>query len=182
MNIQAAQHNLIDQSIYNFIKQVIPMTLSNGNTAIDQTNQTNNTMVYAKQILDQYFPLSVGSHQDVCSYVIYYNQLLAFFADGTQSGLEQPKQFVALTGHKCEPTSLVLKNNGFHVEISIDRRGTQGIEDLAGIDDVQVEAALMTIVNSEQAPNKRSWSSLVTGQAGCGGKQFTAKDGSDYQL
>ena len=182
MNIQAEQHNQIDQSIYNFIKQVMPMTLTNGNNALDQDNHSCDTMAYAKQILDQYFPLSNGSHQDVCSYVIYYKQLLAFFADGSQSGLAQPRQFVALTGHKCEPSSIVLKNNGFHVEVSLDRSGDNGCHDLAGVDDVQIEAALMTIVNSSQAPSQRSWTSLISGQAGKGNKQFTSKDGNEYDL
>lgn len=181
MNIHTQQSNLIDHSIYNFIKQVMPMTHTNGNTALEQHNHSEAT-AYAKQVLDQHFPLSNGSHQDVCSYVVYYKQLLAFFADGSQSGLAEPKQFVALTGHKCEPTSLVLKNNGFHVEVSINRRGEHGCNDLAGIDDVQVEATLMTIVNSQQAPSQRSWTSLVSGQAGSRNKQFTSKDGAEYEV
>ncbi|MFV7769673.1 malate synthase [Shewanella marisflavi] len=179
MNMHTEQ---LDQSIYNFIKQVMPMTLINGNNALAPQGQEHDTLTYAKQILDQYFPLDQGSHQDVCSYVIYYKQLLAFFADGSQSGLAQPKQFVALSGHKCEPSSLVLKNNGFHVEIAIDRRGEQGRHDLAGVNDVQVEAALMTIVNSEQSPCQRSWTSLVTGQADKHCKEFTSKDGNEYCL
>lgn len=182
MNIQAEQHNQIEHSIYNFIKQVMPMTLINGNNALDRDNQDCDSMAYAKKILDQYFPLSHGSHQNVCSYVIYYKQLLAFFADGSQSGLAQPRQFVALTGHKCEPSSIVLKNNGFHVEISLDRRGDYGCHDLAGVDDVQVEAALMTIVNTHQAASQRSWTSLVNGQAGKDNKQFTSKDGNEYDV
>lgn len=157
------------------------MTHANANTALEQHSDSEAT-AYAKQVLDQHFPLSNGSHQDVCSYVIYYKQLLAFFADGSQSGLAEPKQFVALTGHKCEPTSLVLKNNGFHVEVSINRRGVYGCNDLAGIDDVQVEATLMTIVNSQQAPSQRSWTSLVSGQAGSCNKQFTSKDGTEYEV
>ncbi|WP_110456222.1 malate synthase [Shewanella algidipiscicola] len=181
MNIHTQQSNLIDHSIYNFIKQVMPMTHANANTALEQHSDCEAT-AYAKQVLDQHFPLSNGSHQDVCSYVIYYKQLLAFFADGSQSGLAEPRQFVALTGHKCEPTSLVLKNNGFHVEVSINRRGEYGCNDLAGIDDVQVEATLMTIVNSQQAPSQRSWTSLVSGQAGSCNKQFTSKDGTEYEV
>ncbi|MCG9713713.1 malate synthase [Shewanella insulae] len=179
MNIQTEQ---LDQSIYNFIKQVMPMTQVNGNNALAPQMEQQDGLTYAKQILDQYFPLSQGSHQDVCSYVIYYKQLLAFFADGSQSGLAQPRQFVALSGHKCEPSSLVLKNNGFHIEIALDRRGEQGRHDLAGINDVQVEAALMTIVDNEQSPCLRTWTSLVTGQADQHCKEFTSKDGTEYRL
>ncbi|QLE84934.1 malate synthase [Shewanella sp. Scap07] len=185
MNMSTEQHQQIDQSIYNFIKQVLPVAAAEqalGNTALDVEQQRMASMRYAKQVLDTYFPLSQGSHQDVRSYVVYYNQLLAFFNDGTQSGLAQPKQFVALCGHKCEPSSIVLKNNGFHIEISIDPRGEYGSRDCANIEDVQVEAALMTIVNTDQPQGQHSWASLVKGGIGRGDKQFTAKDGSDYSL
>ncbi|MCG9696190.1 malate synthase [Shewanella sp. Isolate11] len=182
MNIQAEQQDIIEQPIYNFIKQVMPMTLTNGNNALDQAQQETDNMVYAKQILDQYFPLSHGSHQDVCSYVVYYNQLLAFFANGQQSGLAQPRQFVAFTGHKCEPSTILMKNNGFHLEISLAAKGKHEICDLAGIEDVQVEAALMTIVSRESTPASRSWTSLISGQVDHRNKQFTAKDGEPYEL
>ena len=57
----------------------------------------------AKLFIDRLFPLSSGSHQDVSSYVVYYQHLLAFFADGSHSGLRQPKQFVAFNGTKDFP-------------------------------------------------------------------------------
>ena len=53
-------------------------------------------MTYSKSFLDKVFPLEQGSHQDVSSYVIYYKHLLAFFPDGSKSGLAIPNQFVAL--------------------------------------------------------------------------------------
>ncbi|MCE9678209.1 malate synthase [Shewanella sp. AS1] len=186
MNIQAKQTDVIEQGIYSFIKQVMPMTQSDGNCdgnsalAIETRNDHSHT--YAKQVLDKYFPLSGGSHLDVTSYVIYYQQLLAFFRDGTQSGLVEPKQFVAFAGHKCEPCAVLLKNNGFHLELSLNCQQGSAREDLSGIKDVQVEAALMTIVSSEQAPFARRWTSLITGLEDKVEKQFTAKDGLVYEL
>ncbi|WP_394200440.1 malate synthase [Shewanella waksmanii] len=183
MNMSTEQHQQIDQSIYTFIKQVLPAAAAEqGNVALDIEQQRQGAMRYAKQVLDTYFPLSQGSHQDVRSYVVYYNQLLAFLNDGSQSGLAQPKQFVALCGHKCEPSSIVLKNNGFHLEISIDPRGENGSRDSANIEDVQVEAAMMTIVNAQQPQGQHSWASLIKGGVARGQKHFTAKDGSDYCL
>lgn len=105
----------------------------------------------ARDFLDQTFPLDSGSHHDVTSYVVYYHHLLAFFADGSQSGLKTPCQFVALNGQKAEPESVLLKNNGLHVEIKFDRNGKNGLIDKANIDDIIVESALTTIMDCEDS-------------------------------
>jgi len=159
-------------------------------------------MTYSKQFLDKVFPLENGSHQDVSSYVIYYKHLLAFFPDGSKSGLKQPKQFVALSGHKSEPTSIVLKNDGFHVELIFNKNGSRGIKDIAGIDDIQVETTRVNFggevaANDENTQQKtRHWFSMMRnddelvfdakGQQVCRcvdvPKAFTDKDGEDYPL
>ncbi|REG86947.1 malate synthase G [Marinomonas pollencensis] len=105
----------------------------------------------AKDFLDETFPLDEGSHHDVTSYMVYYHHLLAFFADGRQTGLKQPCQFVALNGQKADPESLLLKNNGLHVEIKFDRNGKNGITDKANIDDILVESALTSIMDCEDS-------------------------------
>lgn len=148
-------------------------------------------MNYGKEFLDKVFPLAEGSHKDVSSYVIYFQHMLAFFPDGSKSGLKDPKQFVALSGHKSEPTSIVLKNNGFHVEIIFDENGVRGSKDAAGIDDIQVETSLL---DPEQGTHQ--WFSMIRGenipsceeshsqqvQSFCVKKEFTDKDGEDYIL
>ncbi len=133
----------------------------------------NHVIDYAKEFLDETFPLSIGSHSDVTSYMVYYQHLLAVFPDGSSCGLKAPRQFVALSGHKSEPTSVVLKNNGLHIEIIFDRNGVNGKKDLAGIDDIQVEAALTTIMDFEDSVAAvdsddkieayRNWLGLVQG-------------------
>ena len=157
-------------------------------------------MTYSKSFLDKVFPLENGSHQEVSSYVIYYNHLLAFFPNGEKSGLENPSQFVALSGHKSEPTSIVLKNDGFHVEMIFNKNGTRGMKDLAGIDDIQVETTKANFgaeqaANDEQASGKR-WFSMIRnddelvfddqGNQVCRcvdvKKAFTDKYGEDYQI
>jgi malate synthase len=157
-------------------------------------------MTYSKSFLDKVFPLENGSHQDVSSYVIYYKHLLAFFPDGSKSGLQQPSQFVALSGHKSEPTSIVLKSGDFHVEMIFNKNGTRGMKDLAGIDDIQVETTkanfgLEQAANDEQTQGKR-WFSMIRnddelvydefGNQVCRcvdvPKAFTDKDGEDYAL
>lgn len=52
--------------------------------------QQSEKQVKAKQLLDRMFPLENGSHQDVSSYVIDYRHVLAYFKDGTHSGLKSP--------------------------------------------------------------------------------------------
>jgi malate synthase len=74
------------------------------------------------KILDQYFALQDGSHEDVKEYVIYFRHIMVFFADGTHCGLAQPKQFVAFAGHKDTPESIVLKENNVHIELVLNTR------------------------------------------------------------
>lgn len=105
----------------------------------------------AKTFLDEAFPLNNGSHKDVSSYLVYFQHLLAFFPDGSESGLRSPCQFVAFDGSKHEPKYLLLKNNDLHVGITIDKYGKIGANDIANIDDIEVESALTTIVDFEDS-------------------------------
>ncbi|WP_086981962.1 malate synthase G [Vibrio aphrogenes] len=128
---------------------------------------------FAKNFLDQNFPLKQGSHHDVQAYTVYFRHLLATFPDGSQSGLAQPCQFVASSNPDVEPTSIVLKNNGLHIELIINRKGAIGRHDLAGLDDIQVESALSTIMDFEDSiaavdsedkiEAYRNWFGLITG-------------------
>lgn len=95
----------------------------------------------SKAYLDEHFALASGSHSEVKNYVVYYHHLLAFFEDGSQAGLVNPSQFVALCGHKCSPDSIVLQQSpeGLHVEVIVDRNGERGANDIAGIQDILVE-------------------------------------------
>jgi malate synthase len=106
---------------------------------------------FAREFLDETFPLNHGSHKDVTGYSLYYQHLLAYFADGSCTGLAKPSQFVALSGQPTQPTSVVLNNNGLHVEIIINKSGVIGKDDMAGIDDIRVEAALTTIIDFEDS-------------------------------
>lgn len=161
---------------------------------------------YAKDFLDQAFPLSEGSHHDVESYTVYFKNLLAYFPDGSQTGLKKPGQFVAANSLESEPTSIVLRNNGLHVEIIINSAGAIGSQDLAGVNDIQIESAMSTIMDFEDsiaavdAEDKvdayRNWLGLVTGSLSAefskGGKTltrrmnkdrtYTGKRGEDYTL
>jgi malate synthase len=105
----------------------------------------------AKAFLDDVFPLESGSHKDVSSYVVYYHHLLAFFDDGSQTGLKQPSQLVAVNGQRSDPEAVLLKNNGLHVEIHFDRNGQNGVKDKANMNDIVIESALSAIIDCEDS-------------------------------
>ncbi|MEZ9832186.1 malate synthase G [Vibrio breoganii] len=163
-------------------------------------------IAYAKDFLDRVFPLDQGSHHDVESYTIYFNGLMAHFPDGTHTGLKQPKQFVGASDPEREPTSILLKNNGLHVEIIINRQGKIGKTDLSHIDDIIVESAVSTIMDLEDSiaavdsedkiDAYRNWLGLMTGSLHAsfekngatqirrleGDKSYTGRNGEDYNL
>ena len=160
----------------------------------------------AKDFLDEVFPLEFGSHHNVTSYLVYYHHLLAFFKDGSQTGLKEPCQLVAVNGQRSDPESILLKNNGLHIEIQFDRNGKNGAKDKANINDIIIESALSTIIDCEDsvaavdAEDKvevyRNWLGLMQGTLEASfsknGQQqtrrmnpdriFTDLDGQEYRL
>ncbi|QXO15543.1 MULTISPECIES: aldolase/citrate lyase/malate synthase family protein [Vibrio] len=146
----------------------------------------------AKQLLDRLFPLENGSHQDVTSYMIDYSHVLAYFKDGTHSGLKYPKHFVAYTGGKDNPCSILLRDgSGCHVEVLLGcMKGTGSVE-LVEIDDIQLETCTtfcQMCDETEPTAAMRHWISLIKGdergrpQACSEDKEYTSKSGEDYCL
>ncbi|WP_115720383.1 aldolase/citrate lyase/malate synthase family protein [Gallaecimonas mangrovi] len=145
--------------------------------------------VKAKQLLDNLFPLEAGSHQDVTSYVIDYHHLLAYFKDGSHSGLKHPCQFVAYEGEKESPCSILFRDgSGGHVDVAFGCHQGSGNVALAFIDDVQLETCTtFTQMADQDTPTAgmRHWISLVKGdkpEACVEDKDYTAKNGEDYRL
>lgn len=143
-----------------------------------------------KQILDELFPLETGSHQEVTAYMIDYRHLVAYFKDGTHTGLRHPKHFVAYNGEKETPCSILLRDGkGSHVEVMIGcNRGT-GCVELTTIEDIQIEcSSTLSQQNSPCHFAMRHWISLIKSDrkdkpaARSEDKEFTAKDGNDYVL
>jgi len=94
----------------------------------------------AKDFLDKTYPLTEGSHRDAVSYMVYFQNLLVILADGSTTGLQQPKQFVGKNGPTDKPDSILLEHNGTHTEIQFDCNGRNGSSDLASIDDIQLQS------------------------------------------
>ncbi|HEX2545185.1 MAG TPA: malate synthase G [Ramlibacter sp.] len=141
----------------------------------------------ARQVLDQAVPLANGSHADATAYKVEGGELLVQLKGGKSSGLQDPAKFVGYQGDTAAPTSVLVKNNGLHLDIVIDRKSGIGATDAAGISDIVVEAALSTILDLEDsiaavdAQDKllayRNWLGILQGtlteQVNKGGKSFT---------
>ncbi|MBV8913674.1 MAG: malate synthase G [Acetobacteraceae bacterium] len=104
----------------------------------------------AKQVLDQAAPLASGSHAGVKSYRVANGALSAETgADATT--LADPAQFVGYRGEAGDPTAILLRDNGIHLEIRIDRSSPIGASDPAGVADLLLEAAITTIQDLEDS-------------------------------
>lgn len=106
---------------------------------------------FARELLDEIAPLQSGSHTASIAYVVTDGALDVTDANGMSNALRDPSQFVGYRGTSEEPTSILLKNNGIHAEIVIDREHSIGKTDPAGVADVVMEAAVSTIVDLEDS-------------------------------
>ena len=109
----------------------------------------NRAVALGKDFLDAVFPLYAGSHREVQSYMVYYENLMAILADGSSVGLKAPSQFIAKCGPKDNPEGIALRNNGLHIEILLDKNGPSGQRDLAGVDDILVEGVDIDLMDRE---------------------------------
>ena len=126
----------------------------------------------ARAWLDQFVPLSGASHSDVTAYKVSGGALTAQTTVGGV-GLQTPSQFAGYTGEADAPTSILLRHNGLHMDIRIDRNSPVGRNDPAGIADILMEAALSAIMDMEDsvaavdAADKvglyRNWLGLIKG-------------------
>ena len=105
---------------------------------------------YGRRFLDSHFPLASGSHADVTAYAIEDNAVFATI-NGEQVGLKNPAQAVGYLGEALSPSSVLLKNNGLHVEIQIDHNHLIGKDDPAGVKDIVLEAAVTAIQDCEDS-------------------------------
>lgn len=101
---------------------------------------------YAAGVLDAAAPLLSGSHREAHGYVNSDGVLLV--GDTT---LSDPTQFVGYLGEAAAPSAVLLRNNGLHIEIQIERDHTVGKDSPAGVKDVIMEAAVTTIQDMEDS-------------------------------
>jgi malate synthase len=106
---------------------------------------------YARELLDEIAPLSGGSYRDAVDYSVTDRQLSVSLKHGARTGLRDPEKFAGYQGARETPSAVLLKNNGLHIEIQIDRQSFIGKDDPAGIKDILMEAALTTIMDCEDS-------------------------------
>ncbi|BBV97723.1 MULTISPECIES: malate synthase G [Pseudomonas] len=152
-------------------------------------------IAYGRQFLDTSAPLAGASHSDVKAYAINQGALQVTLADGRQVGLQNPAQMRGYQGEPNTPTAILLQHHQLHFEIRIDPANVIGQQDLAGVKDILLEAALTTIIDCEDsvaavdADDKvnvyRNWLGLMKGdlseQVSKDGKTFSRTLAADRQ-
>ena len=163
----------------------------------------------AAQELDRVVPLSGASHADVTAYRVVGEGGSRTLEATTAAGavpLATPSQFAGFNGSPDEPSSVLLRHNGLHIEIQVDRGHDVGAVHPAGVKDIMLEAAVTTIQDCEDsvaavdAEDKtavyRNWLGLMTGELAesfekggetvhrtlVGDRTFTAADGATLTL
>lgn len=144
-------------SLYDALYGTDALPETEGATKISATGESYNpvrgakVIAFARSLLDQTAPLAKGSHRDSTSYRIADGKLVVSLKDGSVTGLADEKKFVGYQGQAEAPSSILLKNNGLHIDIRIDRSTKIGNQDAAGVADVVLEAALSTILDLEDS-------------------------------
>ena len=152
-------------------------------------------IAYGRQFLDASAPLDGASHRDARAYAIDQGTLQVTLADGRQVVLQNRAQLRGYQGEPSTPTAILLQHNQLHFEIQIDPTSAIGQQDLAGVKDIALEAALTTIIDCEDsvaavdADDKvhvyRNWLGLMKGdmseQVSKGSKTFSRTLAADRQ-
>ncbi len=112
-------------------------------------------IAHSEVFLDAVAGLQSGAYREVVEFFLRQDAsgqtLRTRLASGAEVGLKDAEQFV---GYSCEGgqlSSVLLRHNGLHIEIQIDRTHPIGRTHRAGVKDVLLEAALTTIQDCEDS-------------------------------
>ena len=138
-------------------------------------------------VLDASTPLAEGSFSRITGFSVDQGRLRMTLEGGHETGLQNPEQFAGFNGSPENPDSILLKKNGLHLDIQLDRNHPVGKDHPAGICDILLESAVTTIQDCEDsvaavdASDKvhvyRNWLGLMKGDLSAkldkGGKMIT---------
>ena len=123
----------------------------------------------AREFLDQDAPLAVGGHAQAALYRVVQGNLRITRANGAETGLLDPRQFVGYQGPANAPRLILLRHNNLHIEILIDPTHPIGREDPAGVCDVcwkpPSRRSRIARIPSLRWTRRTRWMSTATGSA-----------------
>ena len=151
-------------------------------------DRADKVVVYVRKFLDEIAPIDKLSWSEI-SEIKIKDENLFFINEKEEKHLKNKDQFIAYNGEKEKPSSILIKNNNLHIEITIDSNHIVGKLDKASISDVIVESAISTIIDNEDsvaavdAEDKvkcyRNWLGLMKGDLAANieknGKKFVRK-------
>jgi malate synthase len=108
-------------------------------------------IAYARRFLDSAIPLEQGCHAGAVGYSIEKQRLVVTLDNNAVVGLARPTQFRGYRGASSAPSAVLLRHNGLHIEIQLDREHPIGKTDAAGVKDLLLEAAVTTIQDCEDS-------------------------------
>ena len=128
---------------------------------------------FVRRFLDRATPMAVGSHDYVVKYKVKSGQLVGVMGDGSEHSLGKRERFAGYTGNPDAPDSILLRHNALHIELRLGEGYYIGRNDLAGVYDIQLEAAVSAIMDCEDSVSAvdaadkvavyRNWLGLMKG-------------------
>ena len=105
--------------------------------------------------LDEMVGLEQGNFREVTQFSLKdvdgTKQLIVSLEEGSEAGLADPSKFVGFNENGGKLSAILLRNNGLHIEIQIDRDHPVGEAHPAGVKDVLLESAVTTIQDCEDS-------------------------------
>ena len=119
----------------------------------DRYNPLRGAIVVKKsyEILDRFAPLINESFSNIKNIKINNSKLVFESFNKNITTLLISKQFVGYLGKKNNPKEILLKKNGLHIRILIDKKNTSNDLDHSIIKDVMIESAISVIMDLEDS-------------------------------
>ena len=105
----------------------------------------------ANEVLDQAAPLASAKWADVTGIDVQGTGLVLRLRDGRETKLASAEQLAGSRRTRNQLTNVLLRRNGLHIDVAIDKSHPIGKQHPAGVKDVVLESALTTIMDCEDS-------------------------------